>query len=516
MNNNKNISEWDEDIQKSDYTQSTLFDSLKSSSSKTNSLKSLIENNVDDNNNYLSKYIIDNTHNNSSSLPSRHSRHISFNDTPKPMLLTPPVSYKNNSNSRVRRNSLGDLRIPQRVKAAQQGLKVQLGSVREFAKGVDELRQLRSTLESTKESIPWPSEDISSQVVDLCTELDSKYSTNWDSANVLIELASGSGVVPINNDYNQTSLPRSLTTSPANLNSFSDQQKEHVPSNSLNDRQLDILKNMLQYPPSTSTSKEVHFNGGAGANLDEDMISPRDSMTVHNLNTPPSTPLARKSQQSRLRRASRAGLNSFKDLIKQFVGSAETPSKEGSQSNRQSQERSSNQLDSPIQIPPQTLHRKRPSIAQLFNSATRKASSASLQRKSSIGSQKRRSMNLRDRDSIPPPELDAPKEEDTPVQTPTKPKRLNVESRSYSENLSTPRSRISSYRERENENEKINFPLSTPTNSHTTTMQKSNSNDDCKLQLTPDALPQLLGHLHKVKRICEDSLDQWMNIPASK
>ncbi|TIA87606.1 hypothetical protein E3P81_03879 [Wallemia ichthyophaga] len=501
INENTKNSEWDEDIQKSDYTQSTLFDS---NSTKSNSLKSLIENNQP---------------------PTKHSS------------LTPPPTYTH-KHTRLRRNSLSDLRIPQRVKAAQQGLRVQLGSVREFAKGVDELRQLSNTLESIKNKIPWPSIEIPAQLKDECTSLDSIYSNSWDSANVLIQLASGSGVVPIdNNDNNNSDLPRSLSTSPAHLNSFSDHHNNrthsHKAGDSLNDRQLDILKTMLQSSPSK--------------NLDT------NTKTKTNSDSPPSTPLTRKTHPSKLRRASRAGLNSFKDFFKQFVGSGsdsmETPTpsptptpttaqkstkdtrrEQREQNIRVSQENLAfpstppEETDTPIQIP-QKMHRKRPSIAQLF---TRKASSVSLQRKPSFDST-RPSVTLRE-NTIPQREgetgeADAantrdkknlPKEQVTPLQTPTKPKRLTHELRSYSENLSTPKARISSYREKEIEREKENAKMiSTPTHNHIENDQ-SDQSDDCKLQLTPDALPQLLGHLRNVKAICQESLDQWINIPTAK
>ena len=242
INKHKGLSEWDEDLQhqsSSEATTSSLFDSIRTQSSATTasnrqSIQSLIDNNTkifpssvntnsnvnnsnnDDSltitlndNSYLSKFIsIDNNNNNTNSstrsrtnststlglsftLPSsfrkRHSRHQSFTNPPlKQPILTPPISSKsyNPNNQRARRNSLGDLRIPHRVKVAQQGLKIQLGSVREFARGVDQLRSLKSRHNEIKSSIPWPSNNLSSQLQSRCSQLDFDYADNWEYANV--------------------------------------------------------------------------------------------------------------------------------------------------------------------------------------------------------------------------------------------------------------------------------------------------------------------------------------------
>ncbi|TIB75387.1 hypothetical protein E3Q23_02411 [Wallemia mellicola] len=443
INNKSRISEWDEDIQKSDYTQSTLFDSFNSS--KANSLRSLIDNNIDDNTTHF-----------------RHSRHISFNDEFKPSAI---------NKKPFRRNSLSDLRIPQFVKNSQQGLKIQLGSVKEFSKGVDELKRLRDDFVLLKDKINWPSNDLPVDLQRICSKLDLYWADVWESANVLIELASGSGIVPIaEHQEGQENLPRSLTTSPANLNSLT-----NTTNNTLSDKQLDILKSMLQKPAISdyeeSPRGSTTIGPPTGLLNDEQAFKPPTS---------PSTPT--QIRRSRLRRASKAGLNSFKDLVNKFVNSIDSPTKLNETTNTIPHLDESN-----LRTPP-TLHRKRPSLAQLF---TRKASTSSLTRKTSLSSQRKTSMN------IPPIGAVDLNDENTPIQTPTKPKRLNSEFRSYSENLSTPKQR----------EEKINFPMSSPIN-------RSQSTGECRLQLTPDALPQLLGHLNQVKSKCQESLSEWKDIPV--
>ena len=329
-----------------------------------------------------------------------------------------------------------------------------------------------------------------------------------------------------------------MTTSPANLNSIADedeskQQSKQLPpipnsnsttNNNLTERQLNILKEMLSNPPPPYKLNEtnVHFNNLIN---EDEYVSPRGSTSIkpslYTLNSP-ETPLSnynnlpnnnrRSSGQSRLRRASKAGLNSFKDLIKAFVGSTDNTSidsnnntlspslknKQTSESLKQKPkyvlEDFNNLSSSPKQSPPSTpaqMHRKRPSLAQLF-SATRKASSSSLARKSSISSQTlKNSSTCNNNNNNSSNELDL----QTPTSTPTKVRRPTQE-RSYSENAS-----FSSKLQNRASSEGFSFPI-TPIN-------RSESTGECRLNLTPDALPQLLGHLNLVKFNCEKSIQDW-------
>ncbi|KAF8837657.1 hypothetical protein BDN67DRAFT_983084 [Paxillus ammoniavirescens] len=139
----------------------------------------------------------------------------------------PPASNA----SVLRRNSLGDLKIPARISQAQIGLKRDLGMVREFATSVDKLKELQSTyrhliteLHAFLESTP-PSRATSPTVLNLVRPrsrlrshtsppanpstsssgsfaeykhlaaslyaITSRYKISWECAELLIELGGG-------------------------------------------------------------------------------------------------------------------------------------------------------------------------------------------------------------------------------------------------------------------------------------------------------------------------------------
>ncbi|KAH8109655.1 hypothetical protein DFH11DRAFT_1515349, partial [Phellopilus nigrolimitatus] len=131
-----------------------------------------------------------------------------------------------------RRNSLGDLKIPSRISRAQDGLKRDLGRVREFAAHVEQMRELRTTYytfaqqiqtmldtpsspsratsptnlfnlprpasrarSNTSPSSP-PTIDCRSLVASIQI-IDSKYAIAWECAELLIELGTGSAPEPV-------------------------------------------------------------------------------------------------------------------------------------------------------------------------------------------------------------------------------------------------------------------------------------------------------------------------------
>ncbi|KLO15378.1 hypothetical protein SCHPADRAFT_264249 [Schizopora paradoxa] len=135
-----------------------------------------------------------------------------------------------NMNAAMRRNSLGDLKIPSRISRAQDGLKRDLTRVREFAAHIEQMKEQRSQyytlvneLQSVLETPPRPpsralspsffnmsrpvsrarsntnpppppaSDDYRNLAVTF-RSIDSRYRVAWECADLLIELGSGAGV----------------------------------------------------------------------------------------------------------------------------------------------------------------------------------------------------------------------------------------------------------------------------------------------------------------------------------
>ncbi|KAF7292110.1 hypothetical protein MIND_01237700 [Mycena indigotica] len=132
----------------------------------------------------------------------------------------------------MRRNSLGDLKIPARISQAQQGLRRDLGMVREFARSVEELKDLQSTYQSlvsevqglldahvlshpppkdessttrstssptffrrhrsnTSSSNPTSPQQAYKQLASAFYTINSKYRISWECAELLIDLGGG-------------------------------------------------------------------------------------------------------------------------------------------------------------------------------------------------------------------------------------------------------------------------------------------------------------------------------------
>ncbi|KAJ7641186.1 hypothetical protein FB45DRAFT_899602 [Roridomyces roridus] len=109
----------------------------------------------------------------------------------------------------MRRNSLGDLKIPARISQAQVGLRRDLGMVREFARNVEELKELqntrsewrlrpfsvrtRSNTSSSNPDAPSPvaQQQAYKQLASTFYTINSKYRISWECAELLIELGGG-------------------------------------------------------------------------------------------------------------------------------------------------------------------------------------------------------------------------------------------------------------------------------------------------------------------------------------
>ncbi|EJC99412.1 uncharacterized protein FOMMEDRAFT_142737 [Fomitiporia mediterranea MF3/22] len=145
---------------------------------------------------------------------------------------TSPNGSANGSSNALRRNSLGDLKIPSRISRAQDGLKRDLGRVREFAGRVEQMQELRSSyllIASQIQSIldaPRPPSRAASPTGSLFglsrsnsrarsntnpppppsidykglargfRAIDTKYSIAWECADLLIELGTGNVAEP--------------------------------------------------------------------------------------------------------------------------------------------------------------------------------------------------------------------------------------------------------------------------------------------------------------------------------
>ncbi|KAG8903210.1 hypothetical protein FRB99_003590 [Tulasnella sp. 403] len=133
-----------------------------------------------------------------------------------------------NGPSHLRRNSLGDLKIPARISKAQVGLKNNLTMVREFANNVEQLKDLQNMYKTLVLSIqlaleeggPGQAEQLGSghgvrppgagppqilnkdisrlHTTEALKKLDEHYSLWWECADLLIDLGSGTvgGMIP--------------------------------------------------------------------------------------------------------------------------------------------------------------------------------------------------------------------------------------------------------------------------------------------------------------------------------
>ncbi|KAF7326708.1 hypothetical protein MSAN_02501700 [Mycena sanguinolenta] len=131
----------------------------------------------------------------------------------------------------MRRNSLGDLKIPARISQAQVGLRRDLGMVREFARNVEELKELQNTYQALVLEVqgildmhvlhPPPAKEKEEkeaarssptqqqaykQLASAFYTINSKYRISWECAELLIELGGGGS---------GTSPPSTSTSAPA-------------------------------------------------------------------------------------------------------------------------------------------------------------------------------------------------------------------------------------------------------------------------------------------------------------
>lgn len=104
-------------------------------------------------------------------------------DTSAPILASANLSASSTASlqkSATRRNSLSDLKIPSRISKAQTGLRNNISLVRDFAKGIEELKMLKSSYLDHRMRAPLSSADVEDRM------------QNWlECADVLIGLGEG-------------------------------------------------------------------------------------------------------------------------------------------------------------------------------------------------------------------------------------------------------------------------------------------------------------------------------------
>ncbi|KAI0047085.1 hypothetical protein FA95DRAFT_1559429 [Auriscalpium vulgare] len=280
-----------------------------------------------------------------------------------------------------RRNSLGDLKIPARISQAQVGLKRDLTMVREFASGVEKLKELQSIHQSLIQeaqsyvvdssspptrstspalfSIPRPRSrarsntnpapvpaDPQKQFAASFYHLDHKYKISWECAELLIELGGGTPSpmspppsassapahdVPVERRASRKSRERAITlagdeSAPPFVTSFPGPSTVSQPDigwrastgrNDLSQRQLSLLREMLNKPDSSPSML-------TDLQIPEEDTVNRGWRWDHPMSstvTLPSEESMQNETPSKKRRGSRLGMAGIRDMLKSLTRS---------------------------------------------------------------------------------------------------------------------------------------------------------------------------------------------------
>ncbi|KAF9029104.1 hypothetical protein BDZ89DRAFT_1065627 [Hymenopellis radicata] len=266
-----------------------------------------------------------------------------------------------NSSAVPRRNSLGDLKIPARISQAQVGLRRDLTLVREFAKSVDELKDLQAThadlvtqIQAILASSPPPPapraispsifrprsrsntttrpNTLQALAADYYT-INSKYHIAWECAELLIEMGGGGPPPPTSvsapamtvsaSEPSRKSRERAIT-----LNGDDRERENATPTpppaapttpaswrastgrNDLSQRQLVLLREMLNpvtpVPERSDSRISVNRDWRWGDAMSSTVTLPSEESSV----PPSATPIAKK------RRSSRLGMSGIRDMLK--------------------------------------------------------------------------------------------------------------------------------------------------------------------------------------------------------
>ncbi|KAI0058156.1 hypothetical protein BV25DRAFT_1296420 [Artomyces pyxidatus] len=278
----------------------------------------------------------------------------------------------------LRRNSLGDLKIPARISQAQVGLKRDLGMVRDFAAGVEQLKELQSIYQTLVQeaqaivieshpptratspaffSIPRPGSRARSntnptpgtahpmkQFASTLYSIDHKYKISWECAELLIELGGGTPT-PMSPPHSTTSAPahdipvesmngrksreRAVTlagdeSAPPFSISFPGPPLASPPNpewrastgrNDLSQRQLWLLRDMLHKQDSSpSMLTDLQIPEEGTVNRNWRWGDPMSS-TI----TLPSEESIQNSSPSKKRRGSRLGMSGLRDMLRSLT-----------------------------------------------------------------------------------------------------------------------------------------------------------------------------------------------------
>ncbi|KAI5478069.1 hypothetical protein MNV49_005532 [Pseudohyphozyma bogoriensis] len=263
----------------------------------------------------------------------------------------------------VRRNSLSDLRIPTRITSSQARIEEDLARVREFAKGIDELKSLRrqyqqlikivvsppSSPEPGSEPEAGPPPEAMQKMAQAIKRLEIDYRSWWEQAEALVDLGDGKQRVNESKDSPGTiaskrdrcvSLAMESPSKKETLAS-SDSEEEDLeldeglrssltprkPSmvrrvssassvaTSVEDRQREMLRGVLT-PPSKGAS--LPSRGPPAPRPSLGILEPSNrSSSAPTPSLPSSTPNAAPllRQQRDIRRVSRAGVSGIKDFL---------------------------------------------------------------------------------------------------------------------------------------------------------------------------------------------------------
>lgn len=276
-----------------------------------------------------------------------------------------------------RRNSLGDLKIPARISQAQVGLKRDLGMVREFAASVEKLKELQSIYHSLVYEVhvmitdsasrppsraksptffshsrsrarsntnPTPASEAQKHIATTYSTIDSKYKISWECAELLIELGGGNPVpvsppssapastpesiadmansrpnreraITLGGDESKPPLPPSSTIGPPMASPPNLGWRASTGRNDLSQRQLWLLRDMLNNPDSSvAMSVDSRIPEEGAVNRGWRWGDPMSS-TV----TLPSEESVRTTSPSKKRRSSRLGMSGLRDMLRSLT-----------------------------------------------------------------------------------------------------------------------------------------------------------------------------------------------------
>ncbi|CAK5266584.1 unnamed protein product [Mycena citricolor] len=285
------------------------------------------------------------------------------------------------SPSAMRRNSLGDLKIPARISQAQGALRRDLGMVREFARNVEDLKELQSTYQSlvaevqavldarllpaaptspspspsffkrhrSNASLSTPPPEAWKQLAAAFYTINSRYRISWECAELLIELG-GAGssagppsstsapAIPPTSTSSKKSRARAitLTDDSAALPTSASLPTASTPSLAwrastgrsmhsnaeLNSRQMALLKELLSSPSAADDSFGTDDGVPEGTVVNRDWRWGADAMgSTITLPSEEDHGSGKERVKEKRRKSSKMRMSGFRDLLKSLARS---------------------------------------------------------------------------------------------------------------------------------------------------------------------------------------------------